>query len=327
MHDAKILPGFLQLLRGQDVAVLQPQVILLVEEPLPLNPGHVQDIQIPDHPLQVLLLDVGDVILLQRLALDVAGHLQLLRADEHKPHVLVPAQGVEQGMHRAAELQVAAQPHRQAGEAALFPADGQQVRQGLGGVRVAAVPRVDHGYGGVHGGHPGRSLLRMAHGDNIRVAADGLHRVRHALPLRHGAGVRPGHGDHVSAQLVHGRLKAQAGPGAGLKEEGRQFFPPAGLRVIVRVSDDILRPVHQRVQLLQGKIRNINHTSHGSHFPFSFHIRPAPAPDAGSRAGKAPPLIPEPDSASSRPRGCSGRRSAAARPPAGYIPAPPLPPR
>ena len=53
--------AFFQLLRGEDVAVLQAQIVLLVEKPLPLDTGHIEDIQLRHHLIQRGRLDVGDV--------------------------------------------------------------------------------------------------------------------------------------------------------------------------------------------------------------------------------------------------------------------------
>ena len=49
-----------------------------------------------------------------------------------------------QRMDRPAKLQIAAEADGQVVEMALFLVDGDEVRQGLGGVVVAAVTGVDH---------------------------------------------------------------------------------------------------------------------------------------------------------------------------------------
>ncbi len=67
-------------------------------------------------------------------------------------------------MYRAAELQVAAQADGQVIQPSHAAADGHDVRQGLGGVLVAAVARIDHRDAGVAEARSGAPSLgwRMA---------------------------------------------------------------------------------------------------------------------------------------------------------------------
>ena len=123
-------------------------------------------------------------------------------------------------MDRAAELQVPAEADGQVLEPALLVVDGEEVRQGLGGVVVSAVTCVDDGDQAVHSRHQGRALLGVAHGDDVRVAGDGAHGVGHALALGGGGALGLGEPQHLPAQAQHGGLEAQAGAGGGLKEEG-----------------------------------------------------------------------------------------------------------
>ena len=37
---------------------------------------------------------------------DGGGHLQLRRGNQHEFHALIPAQGADEGMHRAAEFEI-----------------------------------------------------------------------------------------------------------------------------------------------------------------------------------------------------------------------------
>ena len=165
-------------------------------------------------------------------------------------------------MDGAAELQVAAEAHRQIIEPALFPVQGQKVRQRLGGVVVAAVAGVDHRDGGVHGRYQGRALLGVAHGDDVRIAADGFGGVGYALALGGRGGIGRGKADDIAAQLVHGRLEAEAGAGGGLKKQGGQLFPVTHMGEPVGIRDDLIGRVDQGLDLFHRQVGNTDETSH-----------------------------------------------------------------
>ena len=145
---------------------------------------------------------------------------------------------------------------------ALALADGHQVNEGLGGVVVAAVPGVDHRDGGVHGGPQRRALLGVAHGDDVGVAAHHPGGVGHRLPLG-GAGLfRPREAQGPAPQPQHGGFKGEAGPGAGLIEQGGQ--PPAlgGVGVGGGVRPDPVGQVQHGEGLGIGEVGRFNQMSH-----------------------------------------------------------------
>ena len=268
MEDGEVGLGVHQLLRSQDVAVLQPQVVLLVEEPLLLDAGHVQDVQLGDDGLQVGGLGVGDAFLFQGLLFDVPGQLQLQGGDKDEVDVSVPAQGVHQGVDSAPEFQVAAEADGEVVQAALFPVDGQKVGKSLSGMIVAAVTGVDDGHLAVLGGGKRRALLGVAHGNDVGVAADGVDGVAHGLALGGGAGVGGGESQHAAAQRQHGGLKTQAGAGGRLKEQSRQLLVGAGVLIFNGVCNNILGGGDQLFDLLHRKIGNVNKISgHDSSSP------------------------------------------------------------
>ena len=57
-----------------------------------------------------------------------------------------------------------------------------------------------------------------------------------------------------AAQLQHGRLKAQAGAGAWLIEQGRELFALADCGVFVRMLDDVVADRKQLINFLDGEI-------------------------------------------------------------------------
>ena len=140
----------------------------------------------------------------------------------------------------------------------LLPADGQQVRQGLGRVVVAAVPGVDDRDGDILRGNKGRALFRVPHGNDIGKAGDRPGCISDALALGDGAAAGVGEADNTAAQLVHGCLKAQPRPGRGLVEERRQLFILALFAVGLGVGDDVLRRGDEVVDLLLGEVADVD---------------------------------------------------------------------
>ena len=288
MQDPQILLGVFQLLRGEDVAVLQAEVILLIEEAFLLDAGHVQDIQLRHDLLQTGGLGIGNVLGLDVLLLDVAGQLQLLRGDKHEPDAGVAAHGSHQRMDRPAKLQVTAEADGQVVEMALFLVDGDEVRQGLGGVVVAAVTGVDHRHQGVLRCHQRRALLGVAHGDDVAVGADHPDGVRHALALGGGGAVGGGEAQHLTAQGQHGTLKAQAGAGGGFKEQRCQDLAVALVGVCGRIRHNVAALFHQLVDLLGGQLHNIDQIFHISPFLHESSFRQTGYPGI-SADGPRPP--------------------------------------
>ena len=171
-------------------------------------------------------------------------------------------------MDGAAEFQVAAQTDGQIIEAALLPVDGQQIRQGLGGVVVATVSGVDDGYQRVAGGHQRSTLLGVAHGDDIAVTADGADGVGHALALGGGGAAGGGEAQHLPAQTQHGALEAETGASGGLEEQGGQYFAVALVGIGGGMVDDVAGGAHQLHDLLRGQLQNVDEMVHTVHSPF-----------------------------------------------------------
>ena len=252
MQDGQVPLGGVQLIRGKDVTVLQADVVVLVEEALTLDTGHVEDIQLGHGLLQRGGLHKLNAVALQQVSADTLGDPEFIRRDQHKLHILVAGHSANQGVDGAAELQVAAAADDQVVQTPLLPLDGEQVGQGLGGVVVAAVTGIDDGNGGIHGCHQRCTLLGVAHGNDIGKAADGLCGVGHALALggRGTGGI--GEAQDLAAQFVHSRLKAQAGTGGGLVKQGCQLLIAALLPIVFRMLDDILRHSDELIDLFHG---------------------------------------------------------------------------
>ena len=102
----------------------------------------------------------------------------------------------------------------------------------------------------------------MAHGDDVRVAGHYAHGVGYGFALGCGGGLGLGEAQHVAAQLVHGRLKAQAGAGGGLEEQRGQLLAVAGLGVLLGVCDDVHRAVDELLNFLGGQLHDVDQMSH-----------------------------------------------------------------
>ena len=266
MQDAKRLLRAPELVGREDVAVLEAQIVFLVEEALALHARHVEDVQLRHDGLEVSGLRVRDVLGLDVLLLDIARQLELLGGDEHEADAGVTAHRGDEGVYRAAEFEVAAETHREVFKAPHLAVDGQKVGERLRGVVVAAVACVDDGHERVHGGDQRRALLGMAHGDDVAVAAHGADRVRHALALGGGRAFRLREAEHLPAEGEHRALKAQTGAGGGLEEEGREDSAVALVRVFGGVVDDVAGGIHQLHDLLLGELQNIDQAFHISLF-------------------------------------------------------------
>ena len=134
---------------------------------------------------------------------------------------------------------------------------------------MPAVPGVDNGDLAELGGGEGRALLRVAHGDDIRVAAHRVDGVPHGLPLGRGAGGGLGEAQHAAPQGQHSGLKGEPGPGGGLEEEGGQLLMGAGVLVLGGVCEDVLRRGNQLVDFLHGEVGDVNDVSgHTGSFPW-----------------------------------------------------------
>ena len=127
----------------------------------------------------------------------VLGHRQLTGGDEEKLDALKLGQGLDEGVNRAAVLQIAAQAHGQPVHLAPQAGDGGEIRSGLGGVHVAAVAGVDHRHVGVQGGRLGRALLGVAHHHHVGIARHHLDGVLQGLALGGGGGLWVGEANTV----------------------------------------------------------------------------------------------------------------------------------
>ena len=256
MHNAEILFCVVQALRCKNVTVLQAEVVFLVKEAFPLHTGHIKNIQLRHDGFKVGRLNIWNVICLKNLFFHITRQFKLFRRNQDKSDPLIAAERGNQGMHRTAEFQVTANPDCKIAEAPLLPVDRQQIGKCLRGVVVSAVPRIDHRDGSIYRSYQRRTFLGMAHGDNIRVAGDNLCCIRNTLPLGGRGALRLGEADYRSAELKHCSFKAEPCAGRWFEKQRCDFLAAAELTVSGRICDNIIRSIHELLQLFYRKVLN-----------------------------------------------------------------------
>lgn len=140
--------------------------------------------------------------------------------------------------------------------------DGEQVRQCLGGMLVAAVARVDDGDARKACRAHGRALQGMAHGGNVRVAGDDTNGIGHAFALGNAGYVGTGEAQHAAAQIEHRGFKRKTGAGAWLVKQSGKLFAFAAFRVGSRLTADIFAQPQKPVQLFHGKVQRVDQMAH-----------------------------------------------------------------
>ena len=142
MQDEHVILCPLHPLRIQNIEIFQTDIIFLVKETFSLDPGHIEDIQTGHNVVQTDIFLIPDPLFLQ-LFCNVIGHPKLRRGDKDEADPFITGQGVDQGMDRAAEFQVAAEADGKIAQPSFQRTDGMQVGQGLGRVLMSAVAAVD----------------------------------------------------------------------------------------------------------------------------------------------------------------------------------------
>src|SRR4029078_8524338 len=95
---------------------------------------------------------------------------------------------------------IAADRHDQALDAALAAADRERIEEGLGGVFMLAVPRIDDGAGDFLSEELGRARGRVAYNEYVGMHRVERHRgVEHRLALADRRG-RDRHVEHIGAK-------------------------------------------------------------------------------------------------------------------------------
>ena len=161
-------------------------------------------------------------------------------------------------MHRAAVFQIAAKPDAQSRKGSLFVAQRHQVGQRLSRVQMPAVPRVDDRHPRIQRRRKCSTGDRMAHRNNIGIAADHPHRVLEGFPFGHRRVGRIVKADDASAKAQHRRLERHLGAGGRLIEQSGQNPPPAGAVIVVEMFADIAGKRRDILPFVRSEIRQID---------------------------------------------------------------------
>ena len=89
MKNRKIPFGIYKLIGCENIAVLQTEVILFIEETLFLNSRHIEHVKLGHYLFKVGSLNVFKVICLDNIVLDIARELELFGRNEDKLHVII----------------------------------------------------------------------------------------------------------------------------------------------------------------------------------------------------------------------------------------------
>ena len=268
MHDQQILLGSLQLGTGKNIDALAALVFQRIDEALPLDAGHVEHIQLGNDRLQTGDLHIPHAMLLHELT-EVFGDGQLGGSDEVELDVLELFQCLDEGVDGASVFQVTAETDGKPVHTAAQLGDGGQIGEGLGGMHMSAVARIDDRDFGIEGSGFGGALPGVAHDDDVAVGGDHLDGILQRFALGGGGGVGVGEAEQRAAQTEHGGLEGEVGAGGGLKEEGSGDFSAAGVHEVLRTVYNLAGSGVQSIPLLAGQITKIDQMAHGmfsSHF-------------------------------------------------------------
>ena len=181
MQDEHIRLRIFQLFFGQNIAVLQADIVLLVEKALFLHARHIEYVEIRHGCLQTVDLGKRNLILFEHIFPDIARNPEFRRRNQHKANAGVTDQGTDQRMNRAAKLQVAAKSDRHVIKPSLQRLYGHEICQSLCRMLVAAITRVDNRYARKLTGNHRCTFLGMTHGNNVGIAGNDANRVGDAL--------------------------------------------------------------------------------------------------------------------------------------------------
>ena len=139
---------------------------------------------------------------------------------------------------------------------------------------MSAVSRIDKGYGGMICRYHRCSLFGMPHGNNIRIVGDGLNGIRHTFSFGRRGTAGSGKAQNGSAQFQHSRFEGKSGSCGRLEEESRQLLMLTSFPVLFFVFLNLIRQIHQMIQLFNAQIQDVNDTTiflcHFLSFPFLF---------------------------------------------------------
>ena len=257
MHNQKILLRGSELAPVQDINPLEPVIFQRIGEPLPLNPGHVEHVQLGHGGLQVCNFYKFQALFLHKFH-HIRRNRQISGGNQVEPNPREHGKGLDEGMHRAPILEVAAKSHIQVTDFAPKGGNGGEVGQGLGGVHMPAVACVDHRHVGVQAGGLGSALGGGAHDDHIRIVRHHFNGILQGLALGGGRGLGVRKAEYAAPQPHHRRLEAEIRPSRRLKKKARHHITMQRIHKILGMSNDLTGQPIQLVPFLQREVFNVD---------------------------------------------------------------------
>ena len=170
MKNNHILAGKLHFFTVENVAVLKTDIILLVEEALLLNAGHIKNVELVDYGVEAFYNFILNTGRLKNICNQIIRNAELLWTDENVFISLEMTECFGKGVNGAAKLKVAAEAYCMVLKPPQQLADCYQVCECLGRVVVAAVSRVDNRAGRILACQQCRTLFWSSHCNYVGIA-------------------------------------------------------------------------------------------------------------------------------------------------------------
>ena len=161
-------------------------------------------------------------------------------------------------MHRPAVFHIPAKSDRQALQRTLFIRKRHKVGERLRRVQMPAVARVDNGAFGIKRRGKRRAFHRIAHHDQVRVAADNANGVFQALPLCNRRIGRVVKADNLATETQHSSLEGHLRTCRRLVKQRRHDLTMAGVCKYRGVIADHTRQTDDLRQILFSHICKVD---------------------------------------------------------------------
>ena len=84
MHDNHVIFGKGHFFPVQDIKILHPHIVVLIEEAFPLYPCHVQDVQVAHGVLKAFYFPELDMVFSKHVFPDIAWDAEFFRGNQDK---------------------------------------------------------------------------------------------------------------------------------------------------------------------------------------------------------------------------------------------------
>ena len=182
MHNDHILLRVFHFRFCEAVYVALPEVFVLAVKALALYSRHIEHIELLYRFVYRVHFGELRAAPLQHI-LDIARQSKRGRGDKHESVVREAGQRLNERVNRAPVFQIAAQPDGKVVQPPELAFQREQIGEGLRGVEMPAVSRVDNVAVRAESRRLRRALLRVPHYKNVGIRADDLDRVLEIFAL------------------------------------------------------------------------------------------------------------------------------------------------